>query len=67
MPSSIPGVDDLRPFMISSPLIKVIEAVALVELKSVIEPQLSRAQIGFQTKMCTSVHLMRLVGRLKDI
>ena len=53
--------------MISSPLIKVIEAVALVELKSVIEPQLSRAQIGFQTKMCTSVHLIRLVGRLKDI
>jgi Reverse transcriptase (RNA-dependent DNA polymerase) len=67
VPFCTPTLDDLRPIMISSPLIKVMEAIALRELKQKIEPLICRAQVGFQSKMSTSVHLMRLIGRLKDI
>ena len=37
---STPTLDDLRPIMISSPVIKIIEAIALLDLKLAIEPKI---------------------------
>lgn len=44
---STPTIDDLRPIMISSPIVKIIEAIALIDLKEVLEPKIICSQIGF--------------------
>ena len=65
--SGIPGLDDLRPIMITSPLVKLIESIALTELKSKLEPAITVAQTGFISKLGTQVHILRLLGRIIDI
>jgi len=64
---SVPGINDLRPIMISSPIIKVIESVALADLKDTLEKKISRAQVGFLPELGTQIHILRLIGRAKDI
>jgi hypothetical protein len=65
--SGVPSLEDLRPIMITSPLIKLIESVALVELKSKLEPAITASQIGFVSKLGTHVHILRLLSRIIDI
>ena len=65
--SGIPGLDDLRPIMITSPLVKLVESIALTELKSKLEPAITAAQTGFISKLGTHVHILRLLGRIIDI
>jgi hypothetical protein len=65
--AGVPTLEDLRPIMITSPLIKLIEAIALKELKSKLEPSITAAQTGFISKLGTQVHILRLLGRIKDI
>jgi len=63
----IPGLDDLRPIMISSPLVKLIEALALLDLKRVLETKINLAQVGFLPGLNTQTHILRLVGRVLDV
>jgi len=65
--SGTPGLEDLRPIMISSPIIKLIESIALKELKEKLESQICSTQTGFITGLGTQVHILRLVGKMKDI
>lgn len=65
--AGVPTLDDLRPIMITSPMIKLIEAIALKELKSKLEPAITAAQTGFISKLGTHIHILRLLGRIKDI
>jgi len=53
--------------MISSPVVKVIEAIALGDLKDKLEKKISKAQVGFLPKLGTQVHILRLLGRVQDI
>jgi len=53
--------------MISSPIIKLIESIALKELKEKLEPQICTTQTGFITGLGTQVHILRLVGKMIDI
>ena len=63
----VPSLDDLRPIMFTSPLIKIIEAIALTELKEKLEPAIASAQVGYITKLGTQVQILRLLGRIVDI
>ena len=65
--SGIPGLDDLRRIMITLPLVKLIESIALVELKNVFEPAITAAQTGSISDLSTHVHILRLPGRITDI
>jgi hypothetical protein len=62
-----PGLEDLRPIMISSPIVKLIEAIALQELKSKLEPIIHSTQTGFISGLGTQVHILRLIGKMIDI
>ena len=62
-----PTIDDLRPIIIISPMIKLIESIALKELKAKLEPEITAAQTGFIQKLGTQVHILRLLGRIFDI
>ena len=64
---SIPTLDDLRPIMISSPIVKVIEAIALEDLKRVLEPRIDLAQVGFLPALNTQTQILRLVGKVIDL
>ncbi len=59
--SGVPGIEDLRPIMVSSPLIKVIESIALIDLKARLEPAITAAQRGFISKQGTHIHIYRLL------
>ena len=63
----IPGLDDLRPIMITSPLVKLVESIALKELKIKLEPEIAAAQTGFISGHGTHVHIIRLLGRINDV
>jgi len=65
--SGVPGLDDLRPIMISSPIMKLIEAVALRDLKEKLEPKIAAPQVGFLSRLSTQTHLLRLVGKIIDL
>jgi len=62
-----PGTEDLRPIMISSPVIKLIEAIALSDLKITLEDKINPSQVGFLSGLNTQTHILRLVGRIMDI
>jgi exonuclease III len=64
--TGIPSLDDLRPIMISSPIIKVIEAIALKDLKEKLEPLIDHAQVGFLPKLSTQTQILRLLGKVID-
>ena len=53
--------------MITSPIIKLVEAIALRELKDKLEPRICSAQTGFISGLGTQVHILRLVGKIRDI
>lgn len=63
----VPSVDDIRPIMVTSPLLKLIEAIALIELKEKVEPHISKPQVGFLTDQSTQVHILRLLGKVQDV
>ena len=65
--SGLPGLGDLRPIMISSPIMKLIESIALNELKEKLEGRITKSQVGFLPKLGTQVHLVRMLGRIRDI
>ena len=58
--SGVPSLEDLRPIMISSPIIKLIESIALKELKGKLEPQICSTQTRFITGLGTQTHILRL-------
>jgi hypothetical protein len=64
--TGIPSLDDLRPIMISSPIIKIIEAIALRDLKERLEPLIDHAQVGFLPKLGTQTQILRLLGKVID-
>jgi len=53
--------------MISSPIIKTIEAIVLIELKEKLEPNICSGQTGFISKLGTQVNILRLIGKIIDI
>ena len=59
--SGIPGLNDFRPIMITSPLVKLIESIALVELKNILEPAITAAQMGFISDLGTHLHILASV------
>ena len=59
-------MDDLRPIMITSSLVRLIEAIALTELKSKIGLTITGAQTGFILELGTHVHTLQLLGRIID-
>jgi len=61
-----PGLDDLRPIMISSPVIKIIEALILQDLKRTLVPMICPAQTGFIPEYSTQTHILRLIGKVID-
>ena len=61
-----PGLEDIRPIMISSPIIKLIEALILEDLQNTLEPQICPAQVGFIPKYNTQTHILRLLGKVID-
>lgn len=63
----VPGLDDLRPIMISSPIMKLIESIALHDLKETLEPKITASQVGFLSTLSTQIHLLRLVGKIIDL
>ena len=65
--TGIPSLGDRRPIMISSPIVKLIESLALQELKAKLQSGISKAQVGFLPKLGTQTHLLRLLGRMVDI
>ena len=64
--TGVPSLDDLRPIMISSPIIKIIEAIALEDLKEKLVPLIDRAQVGFLPKLSTQTQILRLLGKVID-
>jgi hypothetical protein len=64
--TGIPSLDDLRPIMMSSPIIKIIEAIALRDLKERLEPLIDHAQVGFLPKLGTQTQILRLLGKVID-
>jgi len=62
-----PSIEDIRPIMISSPLMKLIESIALEEIRRKLEPAITSAQIGFISGLGTHIHILRLLGRMIDI
>ena len=62
-----PTLSDLRPIMISCPIIKMIESMTLQELKAKLESKISKAQVGFLPKLGTQIHLLCLLSRVRDI
>lgn len=65
--AGLPTTEDLRPIMISSPIIKLLESIALIELKEKIECKIGRAQVGFLPELSTQTHILRLLGKLMDL
>lgn len=65
--TGLPILDDLRPIMISSPTIKLVEGIALMELKLKLEPKIAEPQVGFLPELGTQVHILRLIGKIIDI
>jgi len=61
-----PGLDDLRAIMISSPIIKLIEALVLQDLQSTLKPLICPAQVGFLPKYSTQTQILRLLGKVID-
>jgi hypothetical protein len=57
LPGDIDNIDNIRPLVISSVLIKIIEWPLLKELKTV---KLNKAQEGFQERLGTEVNIIRL-------
>jgi hypothetical protein len=64
--TGIPSLDDLRPIMISSPIIKIIEAIVLGDLKEKLEHLIDHAQVGFLPKLSTQTQILRLLGKVID-
>ena len=64
--TGIPSLDDLRPIMISSPIIKIIEAIALGDLREKLEHLIDHAQVGFLPKLGTQTQILRLLGKVID-
>ena len=64
--TGIPSLDDLRPIMISSPIIKIIEAIALGDLREKLEHLIDHAQVGFLPKLSTQTQILRLLGKVID-
>ena len=53
--------------MISSPIVKLIEAIALEDLKRALEPKIDAAQVGFLPSLNTQTQILRLVGKVIDL
>ena len=53
--------------MISTPIVKVIEAIALEDLKRVLEPKIDLAQVRFLPTLNTQTQILRLVGKVIDL
>ena len=61
-----PSLDDLRPIMVTSPIVKIIEAIALNDLKPKIEPGIASSQVGFISQLNTQTNILRLLGSVID-
>jgi len=64
--TGVPSLDDLRPIMISSPIIKIIEAIVLGDLKGKLEHLIDHAQVGFLPRLSTQTQILRLLGKVID-
>jgi len=53
--------------MVSSPIIKLLEAIALKELRHRLEPRLDKAQVGFLRDLNTQTNILRLFGKVIDL
>ena len=56
----------MRPIMVTSSLVRLIEAIALAELKSKLELIMTGAQTEFILELETHVHTLQLLGRIID-
>ena len=56
----LPTTEDLRPIMISSPIVKVVEAVALIKLKEKLVDKISTPQVGFLPTLGTQIHIFEV-------
>ena len=48
--------------MINSPVVKIIEAIALQDLQRKIEPLIANSQVGFISKLNRQTNILRLLG-----
>jgi len=65
--AGIPTIDDVLPIMISSPIVKMIEAVVLRELKEILEPRIAKNQVGLLSRQSTQLQILHLLGKIQDV
>lgn len=63
----MPGPKDFRPIIISSPVVKLLEALLLPKIRDYLSQKLYRGQVGFVKGMGTSVNLGRLIQRYAQL
>ena len=63
----LPGPKDFRPIIVSSPIIKLLEARLLPKIRDYLQNHLYRGQIGFTPGLGTSVNLHRLVQKYAEL
>ena len=51
--NTVPSLDDLHPIMVSSPVVKLIEAIVLKDLNSKLEKKIDIAEVGFFSTLNT--------------
>ena len=61
-----PKIDDIRPIVVTSQLIKFIEMRFAEKLKKYMNDRLERTQTGFVPGMGTEVNIVRLLNKLKE-
>jgi len=63
----LPGPKDFRPIIVSSPIVKLLEARLLPKIRDYLQNHLYRGQIGFTPGLGTSVNLHRLVQKYAEL
>ena len=60
---NLPGPKDFRPIVVSSPIVKLLEARLLPKIRGYLRKEMYRGQIGFTPDLGTSVNLFRLLKK----
>jgi hypothetical protein len=63
---NVPNRFQLRPIMVQSPIVKLLEARFLPKLRDYLDNGLDRAQVGFVKGMGIQVNIERAIGRIRS-
>lgn len=54
--NGLPGLDDLRSIMVSSPIVKIIEFLALIDPERTLQGKISSPQVSFLSELNAGAH-----------